>query len=231
MPAVVVTPTAEPTSTVTPTPIPPTPTSTPEPSPTPPPATPTPVPEPTATPMPEPTDTPQPEATPTDIPPTTPTPAAVGASPGGRDVDATLNDTDFTGGYRNPDGSVYAGRPATWVYGARTNYSTMTASFALTSAPAGPATLTVRGLDSEGPQRTTILIALNDVEIFRGPSPFADDDENPNDAPWTEHSWRVPPNVMRAGANTLTIRNLEDVDNEGSPPWFMLDWARIQSRP
>jgi hypothetical protein len=96
--------------------------------------------------------------------------------------------------------------------------------------PAG-GTLTITGLTSEN-WRPQIAILINDRELFRGPSPFAQDPGTPDLqgglAPWEERSFPIPAGVLRSGANTLTIRNLEPVDTINQPPWTMVDRATIR---
>jgi hypothetical protein len=142
-----------------------------------------------------------------------------------------LEDGAFAGGYRNPGSSLYRQRSATWAYGAGTAYSTMTARFDLADAP-GAGALTVTGLTSEN-WRPQIAILVNDRQIFRGQSPFPQDPGTPDvidgTAAWGELSFPIPAGVLRAGANTLTIRNLENIDKINQPPWVMVDRATIRT--
>lgn len=142
-----------------------------------------------------------------------------------------LEDATFVGGWRNPDDSVYRGRTATWVYGARTDYSTMTARFDLPAEPQGDAVLEIVGLDSEGADQTNIQIAMNDQIVFQGPAPFPSDSGDPGtDAPWMKRGLRLRSGLLRQGENALTIKNLEDTANFGVPPWFMVDQATVSVR-
>jgi serine/threonine-protein kinase len=141
-----------------------------------------------------------------------------------------LEDTAFAGGYRNPGSSIYRQRTATWVYAANTPFSTMTATVDLPAAPAGPATLTVVGLSSEHSQPRMALV-VNGTQLHRGPAPFASDtlsqDFENAAAPWTEHSWTVPPGVLHAGRNSIAISNLEPSGGVNQPPFVMVDQARL----
>jgi serine/threonine-protein kinase len=207
-----VAPTAAPTApAATPRPSPPAPTTTPRPSP----------PAPTAT-APAPTRPPSPTAL---------APPKPGAKPGLSLAPIALEDTAFQGGFRNPGASTYRQRSATWIYGARTPYASMSATFQLPGAPTGGALLTIVGLDSENAPKTPISISINDRELFRGPAPFADDTHSQDfenaPAPWGERSWPIPAEALRSGPNTLTIRNLADTADVGTPPFFVLDQARV----
>ncbi|HKP53034.1 MAG TPA: protein kinase [Chloroflexia bacterium] len=207
-----------------PTEVPPPPSETPEP-PTPEPPTPTtePPPEPTAEPTviiePEPTATIEPA--PVDD---TPTPDPITETPG----TITIQDTTFTGGYRNGNG-LYHNVTATWVYGRGTQYHTMTASFDLDKAPKGEGSLTMVAVDSEDIAKTRIVIAINDTEIFSGPNPFPNDTVNDPSGPgnWGTHTWPVPSKTLRKGSNTLTISNQSLSNCIRCANFFMLDVATI----
>jgi hypothetical protein len=142
-----------------------------------------------------------------------------------------IEDSALIGGFRNPGQSIYRGRSATWVYGTGTAYSTMTAQFELGGQPAA-GTLTITGLTSEN-WRPQIAILINDREIYRGPSPFAQDPKTPDlidgAAPWDDRAFPIPAGVLRSGPNTLAIRNLEPTDTINQPPWAMVD--RVTIRP
>jgi hypothetical protein len=109
----------------------------------------------------------------------------------------------------------------------------MTASFEVAGQP-GAASLVVTGLTSEN-WRPLIAVLVNDREVFRGASPFPQDPGaagKPNvfegAAPWGDRAFPIPPGVLRAGTNTLTIRNLEGTSTINQPPWTMVDRATIR---
>ena len=196
--------------------------------------------EPTAVPTAEPKPTAAPTkpapsaapAKPTAVPkPTQPPPTAVPQTAALRGA-VTLEDTAFQGGYRNTGGSIYRQRTATWVYGAQSPYPAMSATFELPAAPDRPGRLVVVGLDSEDDPKTSISVSVNDVEIFAGPAPFENDTRDPDfengAAPWREHAWTVPAEALRSGANTVVIRSLAPSANVGTPPFFMVDAARVE---
>jgi hypothetical protein len=118
------------------------------------------------------------------------------------------------------------------VYGARTPYAAMSASFELPAAPGGAARLVVVGLDSEDEAKTPISVSVNGVELFTGPAPFENDTTSQDfvnaPAPWSEEAWGIPPEALRAGTNTVEIRSLADSGNVGVPPFFAVDAARVE---
>jgi eukaryotic-like serine/threonine-protein kinase len=224
--------TAPPTAVPTDTPLPPTetpvplPTDTPAPLPT---DTPAPPPPPTDTPVPEqippplPTDTPVPEPE-----PPTPTPAPE-PLPGNT---IALEDTAFAGGYTRSNG-LYHGRSAHWVYGQGTQYSTMSATFNVDNPPAGPAVLTIVGIDSEDKAKTPMNITLNGVVIYEGPNPLPNDNSSGPNGPgnWGSFTWPIGPGVLQPGANTLSITNLDPSPKINFPIFIMVDYASISWGP
>jgi hypothetical protein len=140
----------------------------------------------------------------------------------------TLDDNAFTGGYTRSDGT-YHRRTAQWVYGQGTPYHTMTAAFSLDQPPGAPARLVIVGVDSEDPAKTPIRIVLNGVVIFEGADPLPDDSSA---GPGGKGNWGavvfdIPPGALQAGANSLSITNLDPSDKVNYPIFFMLDYAQI----
>ncbi|MBK9713875.1 MAG: protein kinase [Kouleothrix sp.] len=171
---------------------------------------------------------PPPEAT--QAPSPRPAPAEPASTPQqsqqGSATRVRLEDTDWQGGYRRAGGRTYGGRTATWIYGTATEYSTMRASFEVAAQPAGSATLTVEGMDSEGPAKTPIRVQVNGVEIYSGPNPLPDDDHPLETGTWASYSWSFDAALLRPGRNEISVGNLA----EGAfslPPFFMLDYADL----
>jgi hypothetical protein len=141
----------------------------------------------------------------------------------------TVEDGSFQGGYTRSDG-LYHGRTAQWVYGRGTEYHTMTATFNVVEPPAGPATLTIVGVDSEDPAKTPMRIVVNDaVVIYEGPNPLPDDTTAGPQGPgnWGSYEWNIPAGVLRPGPNTLSISNLDPSDRINYPIFVMVDYATI----
>jgi hypothetical protein len=156
---------------------------------------------------------------------------ARGGTGGGDGATAVrLEDSAWQGGYGYADGRTYGGRNATWIYGATTEYSAMRAEFELDEAPACEAALVVEGMDSEGPAKTAISVAVNGAEIYRGPNPLPDDDLPLESGTWATHAFSFDGGLLRAGRNEVRIANLE-AGQFGRPPFFMLDYADIGCAP
>ena len=137
-----------------------------------------------------------------------------------------LEDTAWSGGWRNSGGSVYGGRTATWVYGQDTPYHTMQASFDLPAAPRDAVQLVIEGMDDEQSNKTTIDISVNGSSIYAGPNPLPDDDPPLETGTWTTHTFPVDAALLRAGSNSISIRN-NSPGSFGRPPFFMLDYADL----
>lgn len=135
-----------------------------------------------------------------------------------------LEDTAWTGGWRNKGASVYGGRTATWIYGAGTQWSTMQASFDLAQPPRSAGQLTIMAMDSEDQAKTLITISVNGTAIFDGPDPFPNDDLPLATGTWAERIFPVDASLLRAGRNTIMIGN-RSPGVFGRPPFFMLDYA------
>ncbi len=138
---------------------------------------------------------------------------------------------DFTGGYR-PSGDLYRGRTARLLYATRTQESTITVKFNLNLQAGGPidgADLVLTGMDSADAVKASVRITLNNVVVFEGADPLANELLNtPADsANWTTHTWRVPGSAFRQGANTLTITNLSASVRGSTQPFVVFDYASI----
>lgn len=188
----------------------------------PPDAVPVPTPEPTNSLEPSPFVASTPPLLEPTAPPATPVPPQATS---GEELVIRLEDTDWSGGFRNPGG--YRGRSATWIYGTSTQYTTMQATFTLDIQPVGEATLAIEGMDSEGRAKTPISISVNGSEIYNGPNPLPDDEYPFQVGTWATATWRFDAALLRPGQNTIVIRNLAP-GSFSLPPFFMLDYAIVR---
>jgi hypothetical protein len=148
---------------------------------------------------------------------------------GGADLPITLGEEAWSGGYRGPfnGGPTYGGRTAVVAYGQGSDQSAISATFELAAAPRGEVELTVEGMDSEGAQKTEIVIAVNGQTIYNGPNPLPDDDRNFDTGTWASHRFPFDPRLLRAGTNTVTISN-RSPGRFSSPPFIIIDSATIE---
>jgi len=108
-----------------------------------------------------------------------------------------------------------------WINGAKTNVSTMQATFRLKEPPTSDFELVIAGLDHEAAAPCRIRILANGHKVFEGPNPFAKDK-------WTTHAFKVPGQFLKDNENSLVITNIEDSDNLAGAPWFMLSYAVVR---
>lgn len=140
----------------------------------------------------------------------------------------TIDGLEFTGGYTNSSGT-YHGRSAEWVYGQDTPYHSMQTVFNIDEKPNGPGELTIVGVDSEDAPKTQMLIDVNGSLIFEGADPLPNDNNNGPNGPgnWGSVTFRIDPNVLRQGQNTLTITNLDPSNQINYPIFIMVDSATV----
>ncbi|MDP9314221.1 MAG: hypothetical protein M3R24_25640 [Chloroflexota bacterium] len=168
------------------------------------------------------------QPTPTFVPLVAGQPGGRTSTLGGATTGATveLDDGAWNGGYRRANGGTYGGRTATWIYGTATEWSTMQATFLVEAQPFGTAELSVEGMDSEGADKTPIVIAVNGHEIYSGPNLLPDDDLPFDSGTWDTYTWTFNAQVLQPGTNTITIAN-GAVGAFSRPPFFMLDYAEL----
>jgi len=136
--------------------------------------------------------------------------------------DIFLSAYDFTGGYPAQYYATFCEkRLATWVYGARTTKSSMTADFAVDPWPAAADyRLIISGQNDDKDKKSRIRIRVNDKTVFEGENPF------------TRHAWSTATFTIPGGAltrsSTLTIQNIENSDNVSGAPWVMLNYAVLK---
>lgn len=233
------TPTPQPTMTnspvASPTSVPPTATAVP--SATPPPLpTATPPPVPTATPLPVPTATPQPPSptrtftpaptsTSTAVPSPTPTVGRTATATSTPSPVVVLDDTAFTGGFREPGQSEYRGRSVFWLYGAETQYFTATANFNGSPLAGRETKLAIVGLESPAETPIQLEVLVNDQLVARAATTFEQDSPDPR---WNkEFAVIVPGRFIQTGQNSLTLRHVTSGAQVGQPPWIAVDEVKL----
>ncbi len=142
-----------------------------------------------------------------------------------RRVDSPLKafGDDVEGGAGSVYGYFLRNRHVNYVYAEPTGKNVMSVAFYLDAAPAKGGVLRLTALDGDIGRKSRVRIAINDVVVFEGQTPFGYRDFETN-------LFDVPPSALKAGANTLTITNLEDEGTLGMPPWFMVSEAELLPR-
>jgi hypothetical protein len=141
-----------------------------------------------------------------------------------------FQESDFTGG-EMPQGGRYRGRTALLLNAGGGVESTAMARFNLNLEAGGPidgASLTVEGLDSSDAVKAIIRITLNNMVVYEGADPLANElSTSSQQANWTSHTWQIPGPAFRQGANTLTITNLSTSVGGSAQPFVVFDLASI----
>jgi len=157
----------------------------------------------------------------------TPTPTGGGQAESDDDGDVadqvSFGADAWTGGFLRND-AVYYGRPWTSIYGARSDYPAANLVLTLADDPEEPIVLTFDGLDDEDPGNIQMAVLVNGLQIYRGESwfPSWDGVGNGENAEWSAVRIAIPPEILIAGDNIVTIRNLTDAANFSSPPYILL---------
>ncbi|MGN6359253.1 MAG: protein kinase domain-containing protein [Thermomicrobiales bacterium] len=181
--------------------------------------------QPPAKPTPAPTAKPAPTATPAPPPPAAPAgPANKPDNPGkgkGPKKEKNYDPYQLQGAYRRTDGVLY-GLPEVALYGADTPYAAGTLTFTLDDIPDGAAALVLSGLDDERPDQCRLQVLLNNRVVFDGASTFPNtpDGDNGVGGPprfWGDMQISLPAGVLKAGPNTLVLRNATPGKELGIP--------------
>ncbi len=85
-------------------------------------------------------------------------------------------------------------------------------------------------MDSEGDTKTPILVEVNGQQIFRGPNPLPNDQNNLPSGTWSVAHFPFSSALLRPGSNTITVQTLVN-GQIGLPPFFMLDYADLVLGP
>lgn len=181
------------------------------------PPTATPLPPSPAPPPPAPTVTPTPKPQPT----TTPTPRGQGGGNGNPTQISAFSPDQLQGAYRRDDGTLY-GLPATALYGDGSGYNQGTIVFTVQSLPGQRLVLVLTGLDDERNDHCLLQVVLNGVIVFDGQNTFRNTPSNDNGVGgpsryWSQMTIALPPNTLREGSNTLTLRNRTPGTRPGIP--------------
>lgn len=158
---------------------------------------------------------------------TTAPPAAAGP------VSATFDYSKLDGAYERNDSTLY-GRTEKALYGAGSGYDKATITFNLDKAPTGQPVLKITGLDDELAKQCGFAVAVNGTEVFNGPNTFPaapknDAGEGGKDRGWGQMSINIPTAALKAGQNTITLRNLENWTGALGVPYILINAVSLQS--
>lgn len=130
------------------------------------------------------------------------------------------------GAYRRTDGTLY-GRPAVALYGAGSAHDQGTFRFNLDSIPSGTMTLVLTGLDDERREPCRVQVLINGTIVFDGENSFPNVPQGDiglggQSRYWATMRVEVPANALRAGENTLTLRNVVPWTGELGVPYVLI---------
>ncbi len=161
---------------------------------------------------------------------TAPTPATDDDEDDGNDDEAEVAASDWEGGFYQADPALqdYYGRPWVAVYGAQSDYPSASLVFTLDGSPEAPVTLTVLGLDDEIEGLNPLAIEVNGRRVYEGDDPFVNWNAVTGDpSVWSQVGFRMAPDLLEEGENTVTFINLSESDTFGGPPYFLLGDGRL----
>ena len=148
-----------------------------------------------------------------------------------KDRDTFLSAVEFDGGqvprvygYVAKEKEIdLARRLCTWINGAKTTRHSMKASFTVEPfPPSADYKLIISGANDDSLKPCKIKIAVNDIAVFEGASPFSSQK-------WSVKEFKVPATSLSQFRNsTLTVSNMEDTDNLSGPPFFLLNYAVLR---
>ncbi len=146
-------------------------------------------------------------------------PIQTGAQPSAALVQFT--GADFRGGAKDVYGTDVEGEQVNCAYAQATGKSaTMQVAFKIAPVPASPLYLHLKGRDDDSPRRCQIAIELNGQTLFTGENGFSQDR-------FDVRKFGLPPGLLKAGENTLTVSCREKEGALGMPPWFQVAAAAI----
>lgn len=147
------------------------------------------------------------------------------------DADETLGFAagDWRGAYADIDPAVY-GRDCVAVYGAGSGYGEATLTFTLDEAPdpARPSALILTGLDDELAGENQIRVSVNGQTIYEGGSEFSQWEPAAAEVEWQNFYLLIEAGILQAGENVVTVANLADSANVGTPPYVLLAEAEVR---
>lgn len=147
----------------------------------------------------------------------------------GTDPSAKTNFSPYQlkGSYKRDDGVLY-GRPEIALYGAGSDYNEGTVSLNIQSLPDRKIFLKLVGLDDELAPHCRMQVLINNTVIYDDVTTFpnvrsGDNGEGGASRYWDEMTITVPNSVLKAGINTLTLRNLTPWNGYLGVPYILIN--------
>lgn len=143
-----------------------------------------------------------------------------GAFIAGRDI--VIAPFNLSGGHEvAPLVSPGERRYATWIYGSKSKYPRLEATFeAIPYPPEGACTVIIRGQAAYGQQPCRMQLALNGKAFFEGPSPF-------KEGAWSTWNFVIPDKYIER-YNKLTVQLMDDSAGHRGPPYLLVNYIVIR---
>ena len=157
---------------------------------------------------------------------TTPAPATA-------PVSVNFDYSSLEGAYERNDSTLF-GRTEKALYGVGSQNDKATITFKLDKAPSGQPVLKITGIDDELAKQCAFQVMVNDTQVFNGPNTFPaapknDTGEGGKDRGWGTMTINVPASALKAGQNTITLRNLENWTGNLGVPYILINSVSLQS--
>ncbi len=138
----------------------------------------------------------------------------------------------LTGAYDRDDHTLF-GRTEKALYGAGSDYNQATITFNLARAPTGKPVLRLTGLDDELATHCNFEVLVNGVSIFNGPNSFpnvpnTDTGVGGKDRYWDDMTIAVPASVLKAGSNTILLRNTTPWRGSLGVPYILINKLSLE---
>lgn len=145
-----------------------------------------------------------------------------------RPVNVNIAAGQLDGAYERDDKTLF-GRTNRVLYGAGSGYSEGRITLNLDAPPPGAVTLRLTGLDDERQGvKCDFEIVVNDRQVFRGANGFPDTPRTDNgvgggDRLWGGMSVEIPAGVLKAGRNTIVLRNNTPWSGQLGIPYVLIN--------
>jgi hypothetical protein len=135
------------------------------------------------------------------------------------DNDVLLTPYDLVGG----GGPARLGKPekrfATWLYGQKSRFNSMSSRFTVPGIPTSDWQLIISGKTGTNGKKCKIKITINDKVVFNSYGPFVGDG-------WSQHTFIIKQGYfLNDDNNVLKIYNLENTGDARGEPVFILNYA------
>ncbi len=146
-------------------------------------------------------------------------------------VSVKIDASQLAGAYDRNDHTLF-GRTEQALYGVGSTFNQATVTFNLDGVPTGKPVLRITGLDDELAAHCNFEVLLNGTSIFNGPNTFPNVQNNDSglggkDRYWGDMTIVVPASALKAGPNTLVLRNTTAWTGQLGVPYILINVLSI----